>query len=688
MKFKHNKNNNINDYVEKENVFLDNYKGNKNWNTLETDAVKVERTGKFERKYKNKDDSFTALFENISSQYQTSDGRFEKIDNSLILEETEEGKVHRNKANAFIARFPEMMNKKTFSIEKGDYKIRFSVIDSYNEDIPEKMRSLLKGCYKNNIGKHAIIDEYDKSKIMYPGFCKGGDLEYTVFYDSVKENIIVREKRAQYKFAFVMNLEKLLPTLNDDGSISLYSFDIESTADSEAIFNIPAPIMLDAKGDTSHLVKYNLTKISDNENQYLFVTVADSEWINADERVFPVTIDPQVILNQSENNNALIKVFRCKCDCQGNTSQIYAVGSYELSNDGVENHYLQVEIKNPTKNSQALDKNSRIMRASLIWDISSDIGNNGHFIVKHGNRVIEHFVYNEQSDIRVDVTNLINDMIKNNTDSFTLSFEVSTDCDCTQELYLRNSSSALRLLVDYVSDYLVEQNGENIKFDVKRAGSGKISLNTGNVVFEHNDVTSDSAVMPISINHVFNGHNKEHENAVLNFTNGVTEMSKNYCMGEGWKLNIHQNLVVPERVDSSNTDDKIQYVNAEGGHITFDKKYYYIDQGVKHFVSVDLLPDKRENDGTYTAEIDGKNRTIIEAFMSDNNLTVYTDINKTLYLNENNYKKYYIQGEKKIEITPNSNGYFSYNRAPEDVEEHQTLFLFDISSRTFTHEKA
>ena len=76
MKFKHNKNNNINDYVEKENVFLDNYKGNKNWNTLETDAVKVERTGKFERKYKNKDDSFTALFENISSQYQTSDGRF------------------------------------------------------------------------------------------------------------------------------------------------------------------------------------------------------------------------------------------------------------------------------------------------------------------------------------------------------------------------------------------------------------------------------------------------------------------------------------------------------------------------------------------------------------------------------------------------------------------------------------
>ena len=643
MKFTENKNGGIKEnYAENKNLSHNSYRGNKKWDTLESDAARIDRTGKFERTYKNKDGSFTALFENVPSQYQSSDGRFDKIDNSLVSEESEEGVVFRNKANAFTARFPEKMSDKTFSIERGIYKACFSVVDSHNDTIPAKMRSSLKGCYKNNPGKLAAIDDSDKSKIVYTSFCKGGDLEYSVFNDRVKENIIVHEKRAQYKFAFIMNLENLVPDLNDDGSISLFSADDETAAESEVIFSIPAPVMFDGDGNSSKLVKYDIKTISEEENKYLFVAIADSEWINAEDRSFPVTVDPQVVLNQTENNTALINVCRCLCDCCGNNSPIYTSGSYELSDNSVEKRYIQVEIKNPTKYSRAFDKNVRAMRASLIWDISGGSGCNGHFVIKSGERVIEHFVYDGQQDIRVDVTNFLNEMIKDGSDSFTLTFEVSADCDCTHALYLSNAASALRMLVDYIPEYLAEQNGEDIGFDAKRAGAGKVNLNTGNIVFEHSDVASDSAVMPISVNHIFNGHNRGKEMATLDFTNGTVNMSQSYGMGDGWKLNLHQNIVVPERGDTPDIDDKIHYINAAGKHIVFEKKYYYVEDGVKHFVSEDILPDEKESDGTYKKEIDGKEHTIIEAFMSDNGLTVHTDINKTMYFNENNYQKYYV----------------------------------------------
>ncbi|MGM9682595.1 MAG: hypothetical protein ACI3XQ_03260, partial [Eubacteriales bacterium] len=648
-------------HVENKNVSHSNYRGNKTWDTLETDALKIERTGKFERIYKNKEGTFTALFENVPSQYQTSDGRFEKIDNTLTSDEADEGVVFRNKANAFTARFFEKTGEKTFSIERGIYRACFSAVDSYNDNIPAKMRSSLKGCYKNNTGRQAKIDEVDKSKIIYTSFCKGGDLEYTVLNDRVKENIIVHDKRAQYKFAFIMDLENLSPMMNDDGSISLFSADEEAVASDEIIFTIPSPVMFDGNGNSSSLVKYSITKISANENQYLFVTTADSEWINDDGRSFPVSIDPQVVLNQTENNSTLINVCRCQCDCYGNNSPLYTSGSYELSDNSVEKRYIEVEIKNPTKYSRAFDKNVRIMRASLIWDIVSGSDCNGHFIVKDEDRVIEHFVYDGQQDIRVDVTNLLNEMIKEGRDSFTLTFEVSADCDCTHALYLSNAVSALRMPIDYIPEYIAEQNSGGIGFDVKRSGAGKINLNTGNVVFVHSDITSDSTVMPISVNHIFNGHNKCIEKATLNFTGTTVDMSQNYRMGDGWKLNIQQNLVVPERVDSVDIDDKIHYVNAEGGHITFEKKYYYVEDGIKHFISENILPDEKQTDGTYKKEIDGKERTIIEAFMSDNNLTVHTDINKTMYFNENNYQKYYVLNNIKYSITPNQYNSFTYD---------------------------
>ena len=55
--------------------------------------------------------------------------------------------------------------------------------------------------------------------------------------------------------------------------------------------------MTDAKGEASEEVSF---EVEDNaDDAYRFVVVADSDWMNAPERAFPVVIDPQIVTEDS-----------------------------------------------------------------------------------------------------------------------------------------------------------------------------------------------------------------------------------------------------------------------------------------------------------------------------------------------------------------------------------------------------
>ena len=66
------------------------------------------------------------------------------------------------------------------------------------------------------------------------------------------------------------------------------------------VFFIPAPFMTDANGVTSTAVSYEVKNITNGD--MILNVVADSEWLNAQTRAFPVVIDPQI---QLSGNSAL-----------------------------------------------------------------------------------------------------------------------------------------------------------------------------------------------------------------------------------------------------------------------------------------------------------------------------------------------------------------------------------------------
>ena len=125
------------------------------------------------------------------------------------------------------------------------------------------------------------------SSLTYSGILNGADLEYIVAESSLKENIIVKAKAAEYVYEFTLDAGGLTPELTSSGSIEL------KDGSGTAVFVIPAGYMIDADGESSMEVEYTLSSAADGK--YILTVSADADWMNDTKRAFPVTIDPLCI---------------------------------------------------------------------------------------------------------------------------------------------------------------------------------------------------------------------------------------------------------------------------------------------------------------------------------------------------------------------------------------------------------
>lgn len=53
----------------------------------------------------------------------------------------------------------------------------------------------------------------------------------------------------------------------------------------QPVYEIPTPFMIDANGEFSDAVTYSLTQLEDS---YLLTVEADAQWLEAEERAYPV----------------------------------------------------------------------------------------------------------------------------------------------------------------------------------------------------------------------------------------------------------------------------------------------------------------------------------------------------------------------------------------------------------------
>ena len=130
------------------------------------------------------------------------------------------------------------------------------------------------------------------SSVLYEDVWEETDLAYYLRGASVFEHIIVKSAKESYSYGFRMQLSGLTPSLTSDGSIVLS--DSESQ---EAIYVIPPSYMYDSEGASSNSVTYTLTE--QGSGVWHLTITADKAWMDAQDRVFPVIIDPPVTISGS-----------------------------------------------------------------------------------------------------------------------------------------------------------------------------------------------------------------------------------------------------------------------------------------------------------------------------------------------------------------------------------------------------
>ncbi|MFR3309836.1 MAG: hypothetical protein ACLTTQ_04410, partial [Christensenellales bacterium] len=131
----------------------------------------------------------------------------------------------------------------------------------------------------------------------YRGVFDGAALEYTLGGETVKEDIIISGRAQSYIYTFELDTEL---TLERDGE-GLVLRDGE-----QDVFMLPAPYMTDADGARSSSVHYSFER---RDGGYTLTVTADSEWINTEERAFPVTVDPTVSTSSSGSDNTVTTDF-------------------------------------------------------------------------------------------------------------------------------------------------------------------------------------------------------------------------------------------------------------------------------------------------------------------------------------------------------------------------------------------
>ena len=230
------------------------------------------------------------------SFFDETEKKWKHIDNSL--EEKED--VFESKSGKLKTRISKVHNGKKVAISKSDKQISWEYLGKQNSEVAkENFEDLAETVLKVNNGTQGV-SKHINSSAVYENIEKNTDLEYCLLGNNLKENIIVKEKSTKYRYLFALKMEGLKLRLSEDNkNLELYS-EIgkeDGTIEQKIEFTIPSPYMYDANGVASDDVYYELEP--SKEGKFTFAVIANEEWINAADRVFPVTIDPQFVTSSS-----------------------------------------------------------------------------------------------------------------------------------------------------------------------------------------------------------------------------------------------------------------------------------------------------------------------------------------------------------------------------------------------------
>lgn len=269
------------------------YEKNENWVEIDNTLVPATMTGEYAtgKVVRNSELTSNAAVQNLSA-YRSDKAYYE------------------NNQNNFIVQLPQTLaDDKPIIVTNDEYSLRFFATDveqntaaeilqpKSETEIAQTLKSRLatttdqaqQAKIQNDIATSA---HNIRSTVSYAEIQNDVDINYYVYGQTLKEDIVLHRVPTATSFSFRFAFDGLRAALQEDNSVLFYN-----DAD-EAVFVIASPYMADFDEGYSTDIEVKLTP---TDTGCIYTLIPDRAWLEASDRIYPVTLDPSI--NSTQNTN-------------------------------------------------------------------------------------------------------------------------------------------------------------------------------------------------------------------------------------------------------------------------------------------------------------------------------------------------------------------------------------------------
>ena len=547
---------------------------------------------------------------------------------------------YKNKKGNLDMKFSKKAHSKNMvSIKDGDYRVSWGFVDLDHKSYgivgqTSQSDDLIESAY-NHISQ----------QIKYSDVISGVDLVYNIDSLGIKENIMIHQPTDVNTFTFEYKVNGLELILNDDGDIEAIN------EDNDIIFLMSKPYMYDKEGNYCEDVHY---EISQKNKKYTITIVADKEWLNSEDRVYPITIDP--VIQTQQTANAIKSTFIASGWYNTNFNHHFELlvgressayqncrSLFQFSLPALNRGDMVIDAKFYvaqyyhsfyTSSTPNLQVNAHMLNTSwtdtsVTWNSIKGSGNENSY---YDNHVLD-YDYIKRSDTQnaanwkvFDVTTAVkkwydgtpnNGILLKSYNEAGSHSAVGVKGQFWPEDYNNSYNAFPFISIAYRNNKGIESYHDYTSFSTYSAGNVYVDNYSGNLVVEHQDASTYGNLAPVTVSHIYNGY---------------MATQNPYNVGKGWKLNIHQTLKPSSQyglTGESATTYPYVYMDQDGTEHYFIKKdnEYFDEDGLGLELKVVsggyTITDKQDNVMTFnsygdiTSIKDNYNHTISYTYEDD-----------------------------------------------------------------------
>ena len=461
---------------------------------------------------------------------------------------------------------------------------------------------------KYNWDVNDIIPEKLQSSLIYQDVFPGIDLQYTTYGYNIKEQIIVNEPQESYRFDFLLESDELTAVLNENGSVSFLN------AEQEEVYQIPIPCMEDATGLGSFDVHFVL---NETEQGTVLTVEADEEWINSEDRVFPVKIDPTLVVYSGSALEDIYSVYTMEAAPNDTTlgRQWLYVGAqpYSTTNDGRYRIYMHFQnMPTVPSGSEVVDAQLSLYKTAYVqryceqfpigaYEVTTDLPSSYSSYYDWFSKMtwyrdqpaydttnaIDYAFGKAGSEyVTWHLTELVKKWYIEGTDNTTIALAMMNEDEIDTYYYYASAtfyayagSIPPILTVSYRNNTGIEPYYTYATLGAGEAGTAYISDHTGQLKIAKELVSYASSTNPFSLNLIYN-------------SDYFARSTSDYCppsklglsmnVGSGWTLDCIQRV----EAETISNISYLKYTDGDGTIHYFskdsskDSSYYYDEDGL------------------------------------------------------------------------------------------------------------